>query len=74
MTLLTSCYLYALGPDCCTLAECDSSDQTIVYVRHMSRALIRASDVVNELFGSSRHPSIDKLRVTRPFFILYCAQ
>lgn len=62
-----SCYLYALGPDCCTLASCDSSEQCVIYTNYLSHMLAKFPDVVYDLLGCCDRQFADRLGVSVEF-------
>jgi len=65
LTKHTSFHLFALGPDVCTLSQCDSSTQTAYYSRHITTEAITLSGLSHDVFNGSHSIYIQHLRVSR---------
>ena len=66
-TLVTkhiSFHLYALGPDCVTLSECDSTDMTAEYTHHISEDVVLHSGLSHDVFTGNHSIYLHHLRVS----------
>ena len=65
MTKEASLCLYCLGPNCCSLANCDSSDLSLLFTRSVVRAVTKSPQVLS-LLASTKPPSLVQMKVSIP--------
>jgi len=69
MSKAASVCLFSLGPDCCSLATCDSSDLTLLFTRRLVRVLTTSPELLSFL-PSTKPPYLDQLKVSESLYIL----
>jgi len=66
MSKAASLCLFCLGPDCCSLATCDSSDLSVFYTRRVVRQMTKSPQLLS-LLTSTKPSCLDQMRVcSRP--------
>lgn len=66
MTKHTSFHLFALGPDCLTLGQCDSSELKAEYCHHISEELAQNAGISHDVFTGNHTIYLQHLRVRAP--------
>ena len=62
MSKAASMCLFGLGPDCCSLATCDSSDLTLLFTRRVVRTLTKRPELLS-LLTVTTSPCLQQMRV-----------
>ena len=62
MSKAASLCLFSLGADCCSLAKCDSSDQSLLFTRHAVHAMTTSPELLS-LIASTKPCCLEQMRV-----------
>ena len=59
---VASLCLYCLGPDCCSLANCDSTDLSLIFMRRVVRDVNKSPELLS-LLASTKPLYLEEMRV-----------
>jgi len=70
MSKESSLCLYCLGPDCCSLAKCDSTDLSLLFTRRVVHEMNRSPQLL-ALLLSTKPSCLEEMRVCYLFHIYH---